>query len=269
MSSCTCDPKPRCKYSRQQSEPALSSSTTYATASLDRRQLKKNCGSQLNHTCDATQTSCSTAASYATLPWHYNCTCQPTASSTTSNCYYCRQYQTNLNYYASASCPNALGAYDAQQLNYYYYPNYYQGYYCGHQCCYQEFLKSKQQQFEQNYSGRDRTPRKVDKSTNTMNGTVSPASSASPPPAPPPLPISVRASYCARCRFNIAHSRHDLSSNTAHLPNGSLPTGGPSYGIPQNAYTGEPLVLLAFCFHHILFNFMPGVTHNYIPLTTL
>lgn len=155
-----------------------------------------------------------------------------------------------------------------QQLNYYYYyPNCYSGYYCGHQCCYLEWLKAKQQQFEQSYlphsqvtedhtqaqqkNQQDKTqqtqthPRKVDKSTNTngMNGgTVSPASSASPPPAPPPLPISVRANYCARCRFNIAHSRHDLSSSTAQLPNGNLPTGNATtaYGIPQSAvYAGK------------------------------
>ncbi|XP_063702395.1 uncharacterized protein LOC134832336 [Culicoides brevitarsis] len=90
-------------------------------------------------------------------------------------------------------------------------------------------------------------PIKIDKATDTstdMNPPDSPpsmASSASPPPAPPPLPISVRAAYCARCRFNIEHSRHDLSSSQSHLLNvgngtGSAPAN--NYGIPRNSYAG-------------------------------
>lgn len=109
-------------------------------------------------------------------------------------------------------------------------------------------MKQTQSKFEQAYclkykkyeeqATANGTGGKQDKSTNTnMNG--SPALSASPPPAPPPLPISVRANYCARCRFNIAHSRHDLN---APMPNGTLRTGGGganNYGIPQTGYTGK------------------------------
>lgn len=91
-------------------------------------------------------------------------------------------------------------------------------------------------------------PIKVDKATDTsidMNRPESPpslASSASPPPAPPPLPISVRAAYCARCRFNIEHSRHDLSSSQSHLLNGSGAAPANNYGVPRASYTGEKLL---------------------------
>lgn len=84
---------------------------------------------------------------------------------------------------------------------------------------------------------------KIDKATDTstdMNRNseqASPTSSASPPPAPPPLDIRVRATYCARCRYNIEHSRHDLSSSQSHLLNGGVPTN--NYGIPRSSYSGE------------------------------
>lgn len=136
---------------------------------------------------------------------------------------------------------------------------------CGHRCCYEQYLKQKQKEFERFYCSAqvqkrelskvattqvetipDKAPikpLKVDKATDTytdMNRPDSPpslASSASPPPAPPPLPISVRAAYCARCRFNIEHSRHDLSSSQSHLLNGNAPAN--NYGIPRASYTGK------------------------------
>lgn len=148
-----------------------------------------------------------------------------------------------------------------------YYNNYSTN--CGHRCCYEQYLKQKQKEFEQFYCSAQvqqrelkvaatkhietkatttsrnnlKKPIKVDKATDTfidMNRPDSPpslASSASPPPAPPPLPIAVRAAYCARCRFNIEHSRHDLSSSQSHLLNGSTPAN--NYGIPRASYTGE------------------------------
>lgn len=152
---------------------------------------------------------------------------------------------------------------------YSYYHNYPTN--CGHRCCYEQYLKQKQKEFEQFYCsaqvqqreleaaaaklehtqphtttspGQEPTkPIKVDKATDTsidMSRPDSPpslASSASPPPAPPPLPIAVRAAYCARCRFNIEHSRHDLSSSQNQLLNGGTPAN--NYGIPRASYTGK------------------------------